>query len=85
MPTTPGDDLFLGYSEAKKQKILDRLHAFVEDAKAAVNDPNQLKASRLWRKHLGDRFPIGEDKDEDNLAKASALRSVIGTSTPYWR
>ena len=85
MPTTPGDDLFAGYSEAKKQKILDRLHAFVEYAKAAVDEPNQLKASKLWRKHLGDRFPLGEDKGEDNAAKASALRSVIGTSTPYWK
>ena len=85
MPTTPGDDLFADYSEAKKQKILDRLHAFVEDAKTAVDEPNQLKASKLWRKHLGDRFPLGEDKNEDNMAKASTLRTVIGTSTPYWK
>lgn len=85
MPTTPKDDLFGVYSEAKKKKILDRLHTFVEDAKAAVDEPNQLKASKLWRKHLGDRFPLGVDKDEDNAAKAYTIRSVIGTSTPYWK
>lgn len=85
MPTTPCDDLFANYSESRKQKILDRLHSFVEDAKEAVNEPNQLKASKLWRKHLGDRFPLGEDKSEDAAAKASALRSVIGSSTPFWK
>ncbi len=84
MPTTPGDDLFAGYSEAKKQNVLDRLHTFVEDAKAAVDEKNQLKASNLWRKHLGDKFPLGEDKNEDLAAKASSLRTVIGSSTPYW-
>ncbi len=85
MPTTPGDDLFGNYSESKKKNILDRLHAFVEDAKAAVDESNQLKASKLWRKHLGDRFPLGEDKDEETSAKLGSLRSVIGTSTPYWK
>ena len=85
MPTTPYDNLFKDYSEARKKNILDRLHKFVEDARAAVDEPNQLKASKLWRKHLGDRFPLGEDKDESAEGKESALRSVIGLSRPYWK
>ena len=85
MPTTPYDNLFKDFSEAKKKSILDRLHAFVEDAKAAVDEPNQLKASKLWRKHLGERFPLGEDKDERSEEKANALRSIIGSSKPYWK
>lgn len=85
MPTTPYDNLFKDYSDTKKQKIMDRLHDFVEDARQAVEESNQLKASKLWRKHLGDRFPLGEDKDEEQSDKTKLLSSVIGNSRPYWK
>lgn len=84
MPTTPEDNLFEDYSDSMKQSVLDKLHSFVEDAKAAVDESNQLKASELWRKHLGDRFPLGANKD-DGVASASSLQSVIGSSRPYSR
>lgn len=84
MPTTPRDNLFYGYSDTKKQKFMDRLHDFVVDAKTAIDEPNQLKASKLWRKHLGERFPLGEDKDEDRETTASNVRPVIGNSSPYY-
>lgn len=83
MPTTPYDNLFKDYSEAQKQIILDRLHSFVMDAKAAVDESNQLTASELWRKHLGDRFPLGEDNNEKTAEKVGPLTSVIGSSKPY--
>ena len=83
MPTTPEDDLFAGYSETKRNNFMNNLSNFVSDAKAAIDEKNQLKASKLWRKHLGDRFPLGEDKDEST--SENALRSVAGTSRPYYK
>lgn len=83
IPTTPYDDLFKDFSEAQKQTLLDRLHTFIVDAKSAIDESNQLKASKLWRKHLGDRFPLGEDKDEKTAEKVGTLTSVIGSSKPY--
>lgn len=75
VPATPGDDLFDNYDYARKSNFLSSLNDFVEDAKKAVdNEPNQLKASRLWRKHLGNNFPLGEDEDTD--AKEVALKAI---------
>ncbi|PXX30397.1 cyclic GMP-AMP synthase DncV-like nucleotidyltransferase [Arenibacter sp. ARW7G5Y1] len=75
VPSTPYDDLFEGYDDARKNNFLSNLKDFIEDAKKACNDePNQLKASKLWRKHMGDKFPFGADEDID--AKESALRKL---------
>ncbi len=81
MPTTPKDDLFEDFSDAKKKNFMDNLSAFIADAKKAIDEPNQLKASRLWRKHLGERFPLGEDKSDDN---SKNFTKTIGTSKPYY-
>jgi hypothetical protein len=47
------------------RNFLEALKNFIQDAESALNEKNQLKSSKLWKKHLGDRFPDGEDKDED--------------------
>ena len=82
MPTTPNDDLFENYSETKKRNFLDNLSKFIEDAKKAIDEKNEYQASQLWKKHLGNRFPDGEDKNEDD--NSSSLKSVIGSSRPYY-
>lgn len=84
MPTTPKDDLFEDYSQTKKSNFLDNLSKFIEDAKRAIDEKNKLKASKLWKKHLGDRFPEGEDEDEET-SSAAKLISIIGASRPYYK
>ena len=81
MPTTPKDDLFEDYSDVKKNNFMDNLSTFIADAKMAIDEPNQLKASRIWRKHLGERFPLGEDKS-DNRPKGFV--KTASTSKPYY-
>lgn len=85
MPTTPKDDLLADYSEDRKNNFLKRLADFISDAKRAVDEEqNQLKASKLWQKHLGKLyFPDGEDKDEERVS-ASHLTAAIGSSKPYF-
>lgn len=84
MPTTPGDDLFKDYSTAKENNFMDNLSKFIVDAKKAIEEKNMLLASRLWKKHLGDRFPEGKDEDEASTQSAS-LTSTIGNSKPYYK
>ena len=81
MPTTPKDNLFADYSEEKKKNFMDNLSSFIEDAKKAIDEPNHQKASKLWRKHLGERFPLGEDKSDEN---SKSLIKAIGASKPYY-
>lgn len=83
VPATPHDDLFENYDQTRKENFLSNLEDFIEDADKALLEENELKASRLWRKHLGERFPEGEDKSS---AKSAGLTAIIGgasTSYPY--
>jgi hypothetical protein len=82
VPAVPNDDLFEGYTEIRKQNFLDNLDSFIEDANLALREPNELKASKLWRKHLGDRFPLGEDKSENSTTNG-ALLAGAATSKPW--
>jgi len=74
VPATPYDDLFADYDDTRKNNFLTNLDSFIEDAKKAVDESNQLSASKLWRKHFGGKFPEGADEDID--AKQSALNAI---------
>lgn len=77
MPTTPNDDLLENYT-GDKDYFFEVLDTFIKDADKAIDEEkNQLKASKLWQKHLGSYFPDGEDKDVDKQANSLA---AIATS-----
>ena len=76
------DDLFASFDEKRKNNFLNNLDSFLSDAEAALKEQNQLKASRLWQKHLGARFPDGEDKDEQSNSSA-ATTSGAALSRPW--
>lgn len=82
VPVTPKDDLFANYTEDRKNNFLTALDEFIEDADKALKEPNQLKASLLWRKHLGERFPKGEDKEESQHASIGIIAGAA-TSRPW--
>ena len=82
VPVTPKDDLFADYDSTRKNNFLTNLDSFLADAEAALKEPNQLKASRLWQKHLGTRFPDGEDKNEQSNSN-SATTSGAALSRPW--
>lgn len=79
--TTPTDeDLFKSYSKTRKENFLNNLANLIKATERAKDEKNFKKASEYLRKHFGDRFPLGEDKNEDkksNELKASILRSGI--------
>lgn len=82
VPAAPNDDLFANYDNTRKNNFLDALDDFIDDAEKALKEENQLKASKLWRKHLGDRFPEGEDKKEDRSINPAIL-SGAALSNPW--
>lgn len=83
VPVTPKDNLFEEYDSQRKQNFLDALKEFIEDADSAIREPNEKKASKLWRKHLGSRFPEGEDQEENKAGNNSRLIAGIGSSSPW--
>lgn len=83
VPATPNDNLFSDYDEARRENFLDALDRFIEDADKALKEENQLKSSNLWRKHLGDRFPKGEDKKQETSSVAASIAIGAASSNPW--
>jgi len=81
-PTTPtNENLLDGYTQ--KDYFMNCLSNFINDAKEALKEKNFKKSTELWRKHLSDRFPLGEDRD-DTSSNTSSLGAIIPPSTkPY--
>lgn len=75
-PVEPYDNFLNKMSDAQKKKFKDALDSFIDDAKKALDEPNQLKSSKLWQDHLGPRFPLGADEDVD--VKSNALSQLSG-------
>lgn len=82
VPATPKDNLFADYDETRKTNFLNNLDSFLSDAEAALKEQNHLKASKLWQKHLGNRFPDGEDKNEQSNSN-SATTTGAALSRPW--
>lgn len=84
-PVTPtSENLLEKLTEAKIDRIIDRMEALCADADKAVAlaDGKLEEATKLWNKHLGDRFPIVEKdakKDENKSA-----RIIIGSPPKAW-
>jgi len=81
-PTTlKGENLLANYGH--KNYFMDCLAKFIDDATKALQEKNFKKATELWRKHLSDRFPLGEDKDEISNASAGLGAIIPATAKPY--
>ena len=78
MPTTPEDDLFADKDDTFKKNFFAALDAFIEDAEAAIREKCEEKASKKWRKHFGDRFPLGE---KDTTAEANSIGEAERTGS----
>ncbi|MEQ8413706.1 MAG: nucleotidyltransferase [Imperialibacter sp.] len=85
MPTWPKEDLFKKYDSTFKENFLKNLKEFVQDAKEAIDTDDKAKASRLWRKYLGDRFPKYEKNEAVSNVSKSALAGVAASSKPWSR
>ena len=82
VPVTPKDNLFGDYDGTRETNFLNNLDSFLSDAEAALKEQNHLKASKLWQKHLGNRFPDGEDKNEQSNSN-SATTTGAALSRPW--
>jgi hypothetical protein len=81
-PTTPkGENLLKDYTQ--KDYFMDCLAKFIDDATKALQEKNFKKATELWRKHLSERFPLGEDKNETSNASAGLGTIIPSTTKPY--
>lgn len=84
VPAIPNDDLFADYTKEKRDDFMNALETFISDADKALDEKNKQKASNYWRKHLGDRFPEGENVNEEaNSTQYASLLGVAAASKPW--
>lgn len=78
-PKSPFDDLTSKLDDVQKEKFIEALNNFINDAEYAIDSKNQLEASKKWRIHLGkDRFPEGKDEDVDSKqALLNATKGIV--------
>lgn len=77
-PTSPkGENLLKDYTH--QEYFLNCLSKFIDDATEALKEKNFMDSTLLWRKHLSERFPLGENKvDESNNT-----RGLVSLIPPY--
>lgn len=72
--------MFADYSPTRKSDFLNTLANLLGDLDKAEAETNFENASEILQKNqFGDRFPLGEDKDQD--VKSESLGRTISTST----
>jgi hypothetical protein len=81
-PTTPeGEDLLKDY--ANKESFLKYLGYFIDNAKKALEEPNERKSADHWQKSLGKRFPCNLAKDIISASVVTASLAAGVTSKPW--
>lgn len=81
MPVRPHDNVVAKHGEAFRKNFFIALDAFIRDAKEAVETNSVSLASKLWRKHLGSRFPLVEDSGSKAAGYLSGV--AAGGVKPY--
>jgi hypothetical protein len=86
-PTTPkNENVFADYSDTRKDNFLNTLSSLLNDLDRANDEKNFKKASEILRNNqFGERFPLGEDKNEKDKSNAlgAAIGSALITPKPY--
>lgn len=79
-PTIPkGENIFEDFSDTKKQNFLKALDSLISACQKAEEEKNFKKASEYLQKQFGDRFPEGNDENEED--KSSRLSSSIACAS----
>jgi hypothetical protein len=72
-PVPPFDDLTAAWTQTQRTDFLDRLKQLRDRANDALAETDKVKASKIWRLVLGERFPEAEPAE---TASKSALRTT---------
>lgn len=82
MPSTPNDDLLSRYDYLFKSNFMNALADLINDAKKALDEESKHEATKLWKKHLGTRFPVAPKRAK--IGNKAALAGLVGSNKPYY-
>lgn len=76
-PVVPYEDLLEGYSNSKKEDVLNALKILKDNLDKAINEEDEAVASDYMIKSFGDRFPKGESKKTDKAQFVKTNSPVV--------
>ena len=82
MPSTPNDDLLANTDYTFRINFMNALSDLISDAEEALEESSKHKASKLWKKHMGTRYPLAPE--ENTLGNRAALAGLIWNNKPYF-
>lgn len=81
-PVTPYDVLTARLSDDRKKRFQEAIADLAKEAAKAVAHEKPSEASKIWRKQLGDRFPLLDENDDKKKADAARLASSFTLMNP---
>ena len=82
MPATPEDDLLERYDSTFRTTFMSRLRMLIGDAKKALDEESKHVATKIWKKHMGKRYPL--EPKPIIAGSRVALGSMVGNNKPYF-
>lgn len=82
MPATPRDDLLEPYDSTFQTNFMNRLYDLISDAKKALDEDSKHESTKLWKNHMGKRYPI--ESKPVSVGSRAALGSMVGNNKPYY-
>lgn len=82
MPATPGDDLLDRYDSKFKTNFMTALANLINDAKKALDEESKHEATKLWKKHMGKRYPL--EPKPVSVGSRVALGAMVGNNKPFY-
>jgi hypothetical protein len=87
-PIDFGEDLAAKLTHEQKVRFQEAVSDLAADATAAIKADDREKASKIWRRQLGDRFPAIENRievgqDREDAAKLAAVFAAKNPPKPW--
>lgn len=81
-PVTPYDTLTDRLSDERKKRFQEAIAGLAEAASKAVAHDKPSEASKIWRKQLGDRFPLLDEDDDKKKSDAAKIAAGFISMNP---
>jgi len=82
MPSTPYDDLLANKGYTFQVNFMNALADLISDGEKALEESSKHRASKLWKSHMGTRYPLAPE--ENKIGNRSALAGLVGNNKPYF-
>jgi hypothetical protein len=77
-PVDGSEELTARLTEEQKLRFQNAIKNFADDAASSIASDDPEKASKLWRKQLGDRFPLKKNDEQNESQKQEDAARIAG-------